>query len=181
MKYLLVLIFSLSLFSQKYASKHDDDCYYCDNDYNDIEFSFSGTELDDGELTIKKRGRYILAIKDDGRLYVNEKKVETTNEQRKMLKLYVDHFEFIIEESVEIGLEGAEIGLSAAGSAIAAVFSFDMDKMERKLEKMERKIEKKTEKLEERAEEIEYHAEEFAAIRCILKREIKELAYLDEF
>lgn len=179
MKYALILILTMSLFSQKYARQHDKYCDYCDDDFDHI--TFKGLDIDDGTLTIRKYGDDVLVIEEDGTLFVDEKEVETTREQRQMLKAYVRHFEYIIEESVEIGLQGAEIGLEAAGSAIAAVFSFDLDEMEEKLEKMEKEIEEKTEDIEERAEELEFHAEEFAAVRCILKRQIEELDDLREF
>jgi hypothetical protein len=124
MKYLLLLTLITFSYSQKYSRDHDDRCKYCDH-YDGL--SISNIDLDDGNLYIERRGRTIVEIREGGELYVRGKKVDVTRQQRRMLDRYVFHLEYIIEESIEIGLEGAEIGLTAAAEAVSAVFTFDTD------------------------------------------------------
>ena len=179
MKLLLLLTLLSTAFSQRYSFNHeDDDCRYCEKFDS---FSVDSHEIENGEMVIYKRGRAIVEIDKDGELIVKGENINTTRKQRKMLRKYVIHYENIVKQSIQVGIDGAKIGVTAATEVVKAIFTLDIDEMERRIEKMERKLERKSERLEEKAEDLEFHAEEFVAIRCLLKRQIEELENIDEF
>lgn len=178
MKILIFVTLISFSFSQKYANRHDDDCRHCEDFSN---YTWGNNEIENGEMIVYKRGRAILEIERDGTLIVRGKQVDTSRKQRRMLVKYVEHFEYVVDQSIEIGLDGADIGITAAKEVVNALFSFNIDKMEEKLERMEEKLEKKSDAIEEKAEELEFHAEEFVAIRCMLKRQIDQLDDIEEF
>lgn len=128
-------------------------------------------------------------ITDSYELYIDGKKIETTAEQKELLKKFHTDFYGMIDFAKEIGIEGAKIGLSGAAvgfKAIACVFKmlspdYDSDDLEREVEMAAKMVERKADKLEKKAEKIEDMVDELGLQADDLVRNIPELKDLEWF
>ena len=127
-------------------------------------------DIDDGSLIVEKRGRrgVRMEITADYELIVDNKLIETTDEQQKFVKETYDGSMKLLERAKEIGLEGASIGIEGAKlgmKAVGGVFkmmftAYDHEDLEDDMEHAADKLEKRADKLERRADKLEIIVED---------------------
>jgi hypothetical protein len=181
-KFLLGFVLFTLVYSQTidFDTKHK--CEFCKGH---TKFGVTNVDIEDGEIFIYEDDKLVVFISKKGELEVDGKQIKTTERERRLLKSYIHSYSEIIYHAKEIGIEGAKVGLQgaalgfkAAGLAIKSIFTGDF---EEKVEKMENKLEDRAEELEEHADELEEIADDFLATRCKIKKEIKELRYIETF
>lgn len=126
-------------------------------------------------------------ITENYKLFVNDDEVKLDSEQRELVKEYHTMVYGIVDEAVQIGIEGGKIGLAGAGmglKALGGVFkllltSYDEDDLEDEMEREEEKIERRAEELEERAEDLEDKVEDMEDAFDEMFETIPELRELD--
>jgi hypothetical protein len=154
--------------------------------FDDLDF-----DIDDGSLIItpEEDDSESIEITEDGILYVNGRRIKTSESQEELLERYYDHFVDIIECAKEIGFEGAKIGARGAKVGLKAVLGlvkllhpdYDSDDYDRDIEREVEKIEARAKRLERRAEKIEDMVDDFERMHRRLKRKVPELRELDWF
>ena len=154
-------------------------------DYNikiidNIKFETNGASL---VLINKHDSDEYIEITRHADLYVNNKKVELSSSQRRLVQRYYDTYyelteeaEKIGRESAKIGLAGVKVGAKAAAKAVMLILSDeDSDDFEEEIEADQELIEELAEELEEHVNEIEYIAEEFEDLHHKMQHEIPVL------
>jgi len=148
--------------------------------------------FEDNSLIVCDRytDEYLAEITEDFELYVRGKEVEVSNRQRDLLEqYYMAQYNLFSSRNI-IGTKGIEIGMQSAGLAIKAVggafvliaSGFDEqagEEFEDEMEYESEKIEQKADELEREAEEFEYQIDVVNDVEWKIKREIKELDYID--
>lgn len=177
---ILLLITSISL-AQNYKFDRSvdvhEDCRKCDG----MDISWNDREIDDGDFLLYDDNELILEITHKGELKIDNKRIQTTRKQRRLLKNYVDAYAEIIELGIIVGKDGAQIGVTAVKEVFSALATLDSDEIEERMEKMEKKIERNTRDIEKHARQLEDIAEEFSDIRCDLLSSISKLNHVDGF
>ncbi|MCG8432734.1 MAG: YggN family protein [Gammaproteobacteria bacterium] len=141
MRYLIFCLLLALPMSPVYAHNA---CSNFDND--EIEIDINGdVEIDDDVFTFENRGRELVRIDADRRLFIKGEEVAVTHEQKKLLDDYVEEFKGFEQDAIELGMEAARFGVSTAFSAVLMALT---DKDEQEFENQ----------VEERAEEIEEYA-----------------------
>ena len=164
---------------------------------HDAHFGFDGFTIDnininfdDDDLTVTNTDeKTSFTIDKKYELYINDKHIKTTPEQRKLTKEMYRSVDLIIEEAKDIGWDGAKIGAEGAKLGLQAVFcvfkllspDYDSDDLEAEMEQKAKKIEKKAEKIERRAEHIEDMAKDLEVISDKMREKIPELKKLSWF
>ncbi|UCD63663.1 MAG: hypothetical protein JSW34_13105 [Candidatus Zixiibacteriota bacterium] len=148
-------------------------------------------DFKNGTLVIKHENRYLetVEITSEYELYVNGDHVETTDEQKVLLREFYRGTEEIVGyathlgwEGAKIGLEGARLGVEAVGNLFKLAFtSYDSEDFERDIECEASKIEAKAARLEDEAEVVEEMADDLEYVARKLRREIPRLRELDWF
>lgn len=137
----------------------------------------------------RDRDEDCVEITDTYKLYINGRRVKTTEEQEELLAQYHDQVYDIVDEAKRIGWEGAKIGLEGAKLGVKAVAGvvklllpgYSSDDLERDMEKEAEKIELKAERLEEEAEKIEVLVDDLEDMHYGLRDHIPELDKLRWF
>jgi hypothetical protein len=191
MKQMLMILLTLLLTSPlSPAAESESGKYYLSN-YCWHHFDDFRTEFDDDAIIFYhgEDGDRV-KITDDCLLYINDRLIETTEEQQGLLCEYYGQLIELTEKAGELGLKGAglgirgaEIGLLTAGTILELIFSgnFDEDYIESRIEIEVEDIEKAADELEEEAEELERIADQLEDLSFKLKYEINELDELDWF
>ncbi len=147
-------------------------------------------DIEDGLLTIECEDYDdIVEITEDYRLYVNGSEIETGSKEKKLLRVYYQQYEDIVEYAGEIAAEGAKLGVKGASLGLKAVANivklvlddYDSGNLQRDMEKESDKIERAARKLEKKAEKLEDVAEDFEKTHVKLRRSIDELDDLEWF
>ena len=149
-------------------------------------------DIKHGDVVIKHREgreRCEVEITEEYELFIDGEKVETDEEQTKLLGEYHqlvhdihDNAKEIGWEGARIGVDGAKIGLKAGIGVLKMLFtSYDEDDLDRDLERATAKIEQRAEELEEKAEVIEIMAEDLEDLTYDLSEAIPELDELGWF
>jgi hypothetical protein len=142
---------------------------------------------DDGIVLYNEFTDDEIEITENYELIVNDNEIKLDAEQRELVKEYHTLVYGIVDEAVQIGLEGGKIGLAGAGmglKALGGVFklllsSYDEDDLENEMEREEAKIEQRAEELEERANELEEKVEDMEDVFDEMFETIPELRELD--
>lgn len=131
-------------------------------------------DIEDGSLVLEKRGRrgVKMEINGDYELFVDDEKIETSDEQQKLVVQTYDGSMLIVEyakdiglEGVQIGLQGAKLGLKAVGGVFKMIFTaYDEDDLEDDMERAADKIEARADKLEKRADKLEVMVEDLEIV-----------------
>ncbi len=147
-------------------------------------------DFDDDNLTVTNEDEETsFKIDKKYELYINDKHIKTTPEQRKLTKEMYKSIDLIVEEAKDIGWDGAKIGVEGAKlgfQTILCVFKllspdYDSDDLEAEIEQKSKKIEKKAAKIELRANNIEDMARELEDISDRMREKIPELKRLSWF
>ncbi len=149
-------------------------------------------DMKHGAVVIKHRegrDRSKVEITEEYNLFIDGEKIETDQEQKKLLGEYhqtvVDIHESAKEigwEGARIGVDGARIGLQAGLGVLKMLFtSYDEDDLDRDLDRATAKIEARAEALEDKAEIIEDMADDLEDLTIDLSEAIPELAQLEWF
>ncbi len=152
--------------------------------HGDCQLDNINIEFDNRDLimTNQYRGGKV-RITPEYDLYVNGKKIEMDDRQRKTVQEFYEMMFDFTDYAVDLGIEGAKIGVSGAAlgiSALGKVFrllsdDYDTEDLEHEMEREAAKIERKAEKLEKRADEVEWMAEELQDLYGDMEREFVEL------
>jgi DNA-binding transcriptional MerR regulator len=147
--------------------------------------------IDDGDVILKPRHRRYpkVRITGDYRLYVDDRMVETTDEQKELLKEFHGLTLEIHKEACEIGIEGAKIGMAGAKIGVDAIAGlirllsphYDTDDLERELEAKAARIEANADRLEAKADKIEQMADELEDLESELRHSIPEIESSNRF
>lgn len=146
-------------------------------------------KIDDGTVIIKQdngRDEDVVEITEDYELFINDREVRLTPEQRRYVKDFHGQVFDIIDEGKALGLEGAKLGLGGvevAFTALAGVVKmigpdYDEDDLEREVEAKADILEAKADILEERADAIEDMADDLEDIFYDMEDAIPELEKL---
>lgn len=147
-------------------------------------------EFDDGSLLIiNEEEDDEIEITEEYELYVNDRHIETSDEQQELIAEYYNRVQNITEYATMLGIEGAKIGASGVKlgfTAIAKVVKllsddYDEDDLEEDMEREAEKLEKKAERLERKADRIEEMVDELEDLHYELKRSIPELKDMEWF
>lgn len=120
-------------------------------------------------------------------LIVNDQQIELSPEQKEQVRLFHGQTLKVIDELVNIGLEGGKIGIAGAGlgiKAVAGVFrlllpGYDEDDLEADMDREADKLEKKAEVLEKRADKLEDIAADAEETFNAMLQDIPALAELN--
>ncbi len=147
-------------------------------------------EFDNGSLfIINEEEDDEIEITDEYELYVNDRHIETSEEQHELIAAYYNRLNNITEYAKVLGIEGAKIGASGVKLGITAIAKvvkllsedYDEDDLEEDMEREAEKLEKKAERLERKADRIEEMAEELEDLHDELRRSIPALKELEWF
>jgi hypothetical protein len=148
-------------------------------------------KIDDGDIIFKSRdnGNDEVVISSDYKLFINGERIETNDDQERLLEeFHVQTFD-LIDAATDIGMKGAKIGVKGAAIGSKAVLglvkamftSYELEDLEEDLEYEADKLEIEAEKLEEQAEILENMADELENLQADLRDDIPELDELHWF
>jgi hypothetical protein len=138
-----------------------------------------------GSIIMTKHGRHDgeLEITKNYELYLDGDLIETSPEQKKLVKEYYDTSMDLVDEAKELGIEGAKIGLAGAGIGLKAfggifkaIFTdYEFEDLEEELDEQSEKLEERASELEERAGVVEDLANDLEGTFHDMVRDIPEL------
>ncbi len=147
-------------------------------------------EFDDGSLLIiNEEENDEIEITEEYGLYVNDRHIETSDEQHELIAEYYNRVWNITEYAAMLGIEGAKIGAGGVKLGFTAIAKFvkllsedyDEDDLEEDMEREAEKLGKKAERLERKAERIEEMVDELENLHYELRRSIPALKDLEWF
>ncbi len=190
MKNLILLIGILVMISSTYAGESTQERYP----------SKEVKVVSDADYSINLRDNTIILTPSHGRresikitpeyeLFLNDHRIQTNDEQQKLIAEYYDRTMELLDMAKDVGLEGAKIGAQGAALGVKAVGSvfklilpgYDTDDLEREINVESAKIEAKASKLEARAKKLEKEADALKEVQSQMKDAIPELENLDWF
>ena len=188
--FILLCLIVLVTSSTAFAKRNNDSGHNAHIGFDGITIDNINIDYDDDNLIVTNTDeKSSFTIDKKYELYINDKHIRTTPEQRKLTKEMYKSINLIVEEAKDIGWDGAKIGAEGAKlglHAILCVFKllspdYDSDDLEAEIEQKSKKIEKKAEKIELRANNIEDMVRDLEDISDRMRENIPALKQLSWF